>query len=174
MVVVAGAHGRSPERHADEIGDGPIPARPGEAEWRDRAPDEPGRIRGERFVAEAEGIERARFRAIDDNIGAGHEGAPARGVLRSGEREGDAALVRVEVGEAQAGVGVGAVVDEGAGVAGAGALGGFDADHLHPRIGEELAGDLATVADLHGSEAGEGTGHQTAPSETSVSNSASL
>ena len=59
-------------------------------------------------------------------------------------------------------------------MASAGALRGLDTDDLDARIGEELAGDLSAVADLEGGEAGEGAGHQTDPSATSFSYSASL
>ena len=169
VVVVAGAHGRSAEGHADEVGGIPVAAGAGEAEGGDRAPEEAGRVGGEGLVTKTEGIESARLGAVDDDVGASDEAAPAPGIAGVGQGEGNAALVRVEVGKAEAGVGVGAVVDEGAGVAGAGALGGFDADDLNTGIGEELAGDLAAVADLQGGEAGEGSGHQTAPPATSAS-----
>ena len=55
----------------------------------------------------------------------------------------------------------------------ASAFWGLDADHIRTGVGEELARNLAAIADLHRRQPRERSRHQTAPSATSVSNSAS-
>ena len=63
---------------------------------------------------------------------------------------------------------------EGAGVAAPRARRVLDPDHVHAGVREELTGDLTAIADLHRRQPCERSRHQTAPSATSVSNSASL
>ena len=74
-----------------------------------------------------------------------------------GDVEGDGAFAGVTGGVEERGL-TGVVVDEGADMAAAAAAGGFDADDVGAGVGEELAGDLAAVADLEDAQGFEWAG----------------
>ena len=149
VVVVAVAHHGAAEGELDEVVGGPVAAGAGAPEGGDAAPDAGVQVRlgcGP-LPAAAEGVEEGGAGGVDHDVDAADQPLPDLEAGGLGDVEGDGAFAGVTGGVEQGGL-TGVVVNEGADMAAAAAAGRFDADDVGAGVGEQLAGDLAAVANL--------------------------
>ena len=90
---------------------------------------------------------------VDDRVRAFDEPPPQRAPVGALQVERDAALARVEMREAQRAGRGGPIAGERTGAARARARRRLDPDHVRAGVGQQLARDLAEVADLDDAQA---------------------
>ena len=107
--------------------------------------------------AAAEGVEEGGGGGVDHDVDAADQPLPDFEAGGLGDIEGDGAFAGVTGGVEQGGL-TGVVVDEGADMSAAAAAGGFDANDVGAGVGEQLARDLAEIADLEDAQGFERAG----------------